>query len=287
MNYRFPPSVNWHICTSCNMRCKFCFAVFGDVRKELGGAPHLPLEENLQIAEVLGRNYSKVSVAGGEPLTYPNLFEILTRLKECGTITSLVTNGAELIGHPDRLEKMAPYLDWVGISIDSFRPSVHEALGRCKAGRSYGIKEYLHLARHIRQLGMRLKINTVVNRLNLMEDMSLFINEAKPERWKIFQVLPIQGQNDGSVDDLLISASAFESYCNRHHGIIGVAVIPESNDFMKGSYAMVAPDGRFFDNTTGELRYSPRILDVGLHRAWHSIEFHYEKFMERGGQYQY
>ena len=34
--------------------------------------------------------------------------------------------------------------------------------------------------------------------------MTDLVLELRPERWKIFEVLPVEGQNDGDVDDLLL-----------------------------------------------------------------------------------
>ena len=42
--------------------------------------------------------------------------------------------------------------------------------------------------------------------VNWREDMSAFVRRVQPERWKVFQVFPIGGQNDDAVDDLLIDA---------------------------------------------------------------------------------
>ena len=50
----------------------------------------------------------------------------------------------------------------------------------------------------LKQRGIRLKINTVVSRSNCEEDLTGFIARARPERWKLLQVLPVGGQNDGS-----------------------------------------------------------------------------------------
>ncbi|MBA3546792.1 MAG: hypothetical protein H0T76_09945 [Nannocystis sp.] len=68
----------------------------------------------------------------------------------------------------------------------------------------------------IRARGLRLKLNTVVTALNWREDMSEFVRRVAPERWKVFQVLPIGGQNDGAVDDLLIDAAQFRAFVDRH-----------------------------------------------------------------------
>lgn len=38
---------------------------------------------------------------------------------------------------------------------------------------------------------MRLKLNTVVTRANLQDDgMASLVGELRPERWKVFQVMP-------------------------------------------------------------------------------------------------
>jgi radical S-adenosyl methionine domain-containing protein 2 len=45
--------------------------------------------------------------------------------------------------------------------------------------------------------------------VNLNDDLTEFIVKARPRRWKIMQVLPIRGQNNGSVDALLVTREEF------------------------------------------------------------------------------
>lgn len=71
------------------------------------------------------------------------------------------------------------------------------ALGRGTGGH---VARSLAHAREIRARGLRLKLNTVVTALNWREDMSEFVRQVQPERWKVFQVLPVGGQNDGAVE---------------------------------------------------------------------------------------
>ena len=54
---------------------------------------------------------------------------------------------------------------------------------------------------------------------------------------------------------------------------------------MTGSYAMVDPAGRFFDNMEGRHHYSSPILEVGLQQAWSQVRFEHTSFISRGGQY--
>ena len=65
----------------------------------------------------------------------------------------------------------------------------------------------------------------------------------------------------------------------------GITVVPESNDLMTGSYVMVDPAGRFFDNVSGTHTYSRPILEVGVEEALRDISIAPEKFLSRGGSY--
>ena len=62
-------------------------------------------------------------------------------------------------------------------------------------------------------------------------------------------------------------------------------VVPESNEAMTGSYLMIDPLGRFFDNTKGQHTYSGPILAVGVETALTEIRVYPERFFERGGFY--
>jgi radical S-adenosyl methionine domain-containing protein 2 len=200
--------------------------------------------------------------------------------------TALVTNGSLLDG--PTIERLRGILDWVTISIDSVRPRSLELLGRRTGGRAINEHGYRALCHAVRTSGIRLKINTVVTAVNWHEDMSEFIIAARPERWKILQVLPVPGQNSRKVDPLIITSRQFEDFVARHLRVEfhGIRVIPEDNDAMTGSYAMVDPAGRFFDAVDPRgYTYSEPILQVGVPRAISQIVISREKFLARGGLY--
>ncbi|MEZ4464833.1 MAG: hypothetical protein R3F60_14570 [bacterium] len=109
----------------------------------------------------------------------------------------------------------------------------------------------------------------------------------RPERWKVFQVLPVGGQNDGSVEPLLLPAGDFAGFVARHAHLAadGTSSSSEDNDAMTGTYAMVGPNGCFYDNVTGRHRYSCPIPAAGLDAAWADVGFDLEGFNARGGRY--
>ena len=140
-----------------------------------------------------------------------------------------------------------------------------------------------------RSRGIRMKLNTVVCKPNLDDDMSELVLKLRPERWKIFEVLPVEGQNDGDVDDLLLDEGEFQSWVDRHAWIAdeGIQFVPESNELMRGSYAMMDALGRFYSNSEGGHAYGPSILEIGVLEAWEQNCFFEDRFHDRGGVYEW
>ena len=62
-------------------------------------------------------------------------------------------------------------------------------------------------------------------------------------------------------------------------------MISENNELMTASYIMIDPAGRFFDNSRGIHTYSRPILDVGVEEALKNVLINTERFLKRGGQY--
>lgn len=272
------------------MRCRFCFATFQDVKRSVLPRGHLPRDQGLAVVERLAdAGFNKITFAGGEPTLCPWLGELLAQAKQRGLTTMLVTNGSRLLDQ-NWLEQNRAALDWVVLSVDSADPRTHERLGRSVAGqpgRALTTAYYKAAAAKLRAGGVRLKVNTVVTSLNAEEDLSELLLALRPERWKVLQVLPVTGQNDGRVEELLIDRLSFQRFCTRHQRVeaSGITLVPEDNEDMTGSYAMVDPAGRFFDNTAGQYTYSRPILTVGVAAAWQDVRFEAHRFAERGGVY--
>lgn len=280
------PSVNYHLWKPCNMRCDFCFATFQDVKQDALPKGHLPREDSLLLVDMLARwGFEKINFAGGEPTLCPWLPDLITRAKERGMVTSIVTNGSKIT--PQWLAQLNGSLDWIAVSIDTVDPEKLKRSGRAVQNKPISRDGYLQIIGDIRQSGIRLKINTVVTSATWEEDFAGFISAAKPERWKILQALAVDGQNDGRIDKYAVSAAQFERYVERNRSVEseGIVVAPENNEMMTGSYVMVDPAGRFFDNTQGAHTYSSPILDAGIADALKEVSVNAERFHQRGGRY--
>lgn len=275
-----PPSANFHLWQPCNMRCRGCFARFDDVRRSLLPKGHLPREQAIEVTRRLATRFDKVTFVGGEPTLCPWWEELVITAKDLGAVTMVVSNGSTL--DEGCLQRLRGTLDWVTLSIDSLSDGTHVRLGRAVARRAIPTQRYIEILERARELGYRIKVNTVVSRLNAHEDFAPLLSRVRPDRWKVFQVLPVKGQNDDTVASLLVDGPTFEGFVARHAAHAPVA---EENEAMRGSYAMVDPAGRFFDSASGGHRYSAPILEVGIDAAWREVAFDAEVFEARGGRY--
>ena len=280
------PSVNFHLWKPCNMMCEFCFATFHDIVPAVLPKGHLGRDGSMAVVESLAQaGFRKLNFAGGEPTLCPWLPDLIGRAKYLGLTTSVVTNGSLISG--EWLNAVAGQLDWAALSIDSVDPDTLLSTGRTTRNGPMTAEDYLCVARILRERCIRIKVNTVVSRSNLREDLSGFIIEARPERWKMLQVLPVGGQNSSRVGDHLVSPEEFWGYVetNRRVEEHGITVVPEDNDLMTGSYVMVDPAGRFFDNAAGAHTYSRPILEVGVAQALTDVSVDAGKFLSRSGMY--
>ena len=118
-------------------------------------------------------------------------------------------------------------------------------------------------------------MNTVVCKLNWLEDMSAIIEELNPFRWKCFQVLLVGGENDEKsakgrgkqFDKFRITDDQFEAFCERHRHL-GDRFIPESNAVMAKSYLLLDEYMRFLDKGNGIEKTS---RSSGMWRALRSV----------------
>lgn len=267
-------SANWHLIDSCNYSCKFCFM------KKLPGREADLARGKYVITTLKEIGITKLNFVGGEPLLHPNLNDFAAFAKKNGMTVSVVTNASLLSGK--RFLELRQLVDWIGVSIDSGREEVETALGR---GHGRHVETALRVCNAIRREGIKLKVNTVVTKLNFEEDMRPLIAELRPLRWKVFQMLVIVGQNESYSGELAATKKEFETFKRINSDIALESGQPptfESSEDMVDSYLMLAPDGSVIQNSGHQYRYTPleTVLQSGL-----SGIISQRAYLARGGQY--
>jgi len=266
-------TASFHIVKPCNMSCKFCYATFQDMRLD----SQISYRDACVILDKLKRaGLKKITFAGGEPMLYKPIISVIEHAKSIGLTTSIITNGSML--NFDKLTRLKKTLDWIGISIDSLDKETNRKIGR----NSKRPVNYYKLIEALHDFDFKLKINTVVNIHNENEDMNTFINWAKPNRWKIFDTLRVEGQNELQFEAIKSSEGAFDRFIARHNH---PSIVPENNEAMTGSYLLIDPQGRLFENSNGKHTYSSKLQDNTVEKCLSEINLNREMFVKRGGIY--
>jgi MoaA/NifB/PqqE/SkfB family radical SAM enzyme len=99
----------------CNLSCAYCNE-YDKVSEPV------PLEEMYRRIDHLGRlGTSIITISGGEPLTHPQLDDIIRRIRRTGALAGMITNGYLL--NQARIERLnRAGLDHMQISIDNLEP---------------------------------------------------------------------------------------------------------------------------------------------------------------------
>jgi radical S-adenosyl methionine domain-containing protein 2 len=277
------PTVNFHCWKPCNMRCRHCFARFDDA-----GHENLPRGEMLQVVQELARGFERINFVGGEPTLCPWFVEALELARAGGARTSLVTNGWAMVKKPELRDAILARVDGVGISIDGRSAEANAAIGRVVGHQTLQVDELANLAHLVRARGLHLKVNTVVQQANVHEDFRDLLRRLRPDRWKVFQVLPVRGQNDADYASVAITDEQFAAFLDRHAALAddGIFPVPEDHEAMTGSYAMVDPGGYAYDNVDGVHHYSREpVHRCGWQTAFAEVRVMPDRFASRGGHY--
>lgn len=253
--------INIYVLEACNFRCRQCFSKFGT--KKL-----LPVEGWKKIIDncIAGANVAEFNIAGGEPMLYPGLVELVQYIRDKGVKVSLITNGSLM--DEEWVKKYAGMFDTIGFSVDSINDETNRKIGRCDRNeKTIPAGRIVELCELIRKYapGCRIKINTVVSALNKDEVMSDFIDEVAADRWKILRMKPFQYGSFSNID-IQVSDEEFEEFVDRNKDRIGKedGVIAETGietakrevvvePDMKASYVLIDSNGCLLDNAVDEM----------------------------------
>lgn len=293
-------TVNWHILEQCNYKCNFCYAVFNQMKPEFPRDYVGILRELATLRETMieFRNVSvragsvRLNFAGGEPFLFlgRGFEEAIALSHRLGLSPSFISNGTLVTD--DFIRKCGPMISVAGFSIDSFDTGINERIGRQdkKTGLQVGLKRFREIFSLFREVSprTRLKINTVICRENVDEDLTEHLLELRPDRWKALRVVPVHGATGRGITD-----EQYRSFLDRHQGI-AEDIVHEDNDDMHRSYVILDPGGRFYQRngvTCSEHSNSNPIAEVGAVRALRDVELdvptylgRYDNSMDKGGQ---
>lgn len=273
-------TINFHLTNACNYHCAYCFGKFPDEKE-------LTLNEACAVVDNIYRYFVKnkisdgrINLAGGEPLLCSYLDDLIDYIHAYGINVSIITNGSRLTKEMIKSWKGKVYC--IGLSLDSAIPETNTQIGRCCKSKVLTLRQAISITQAIHRNGIKLKINTVVSKLNVNEDMRVFYKRLKPDRLKFLQVEIIDGTND-SAQQFAISKKEFEQFCKRHKKCCSNTVCEPSHS-MENSYLMINPQGQFQLNNAGKYEIYGNCIEEELSDILKRVPLDVGKYNARYGK---
>lgn len=148
------PIVVWNLTRTCNLKCVHCYTD-SEARKYSG---ELSTEQAMAVLDDLADfKVPAVLFSGGEPLVRPDLFDLAAYARSKGLHVVLSTNGT-LIDRPTAQRLKDLQFSYVGISLDSAVPEVHDKFRGMEGAFDRTMRGFRHCKEVGQKVGLRLTL---------------------------------------------------------------------------------------------------------------------------------
>lgn len=152
-NGAIPFQVTVNLLDACNLKCEYCFCAFHQRHLK-----SIPFDRLMRLVDELAdAGTVKINLAGGEPLLYKRVDEVIAKVRDRGVDCYVNTNGWYVEDHIEALRRITR----INISLDGDRSSHDQARGEGSHARAVGALEIA------RREGIPRQITTVVGKHNL------------------------------------------------------------------------------------------------------------------------
>ncbi|MCQ1537184.1 radical SAM protein [Methanosarcina sp. KYL-1] len=198
--------------TSCNLRCRYCYAKSGEEIKKI--ADFGALKRIISEAKELGIK-SVVVIGGGEPTLYPDFRELIAYIDSLGIIPMLFSN--TILMTKELTEFLYQHNASVMGKLDSLRPEVQDYL----AGREGVSREIRQGLENLINAGfsepaepgkLRLGVSFVSNRMNLEEIEDIWHFCRQNNIFPNMEILTPTGRANDELEDKLLTAEEIKKY---------------------------------------------------------------------------
>ena len=244
LNYLF-----WEATLGCNLACRHCGSRCSPGRAAENDLPGREVKRIFrEIAEDFDASGITIAVTGGEPLTRPDVFDVMAEADRLGFFWGMVTN-AVLIDRKtiDRMRRSG--MDTVSVSIDGDAEAHAVLRGSRQAYEKAmrGLRLLIDLAGFLECV----QVTTVVHAYNvdILQVMYDRFLDMGIGQWRLLLIDPIGRMKDGHNQELLLSGDQ----------------IGRTLDFVSSKRASGPLDITFEESGFLGLRYEGRVRDYYFH----------------------
>ena len=194
--------VSWMTTNKCNLTCKHCYQDAGENK-----AAELTTAEALKLIDEIAKAGFKIMIfSGGEPMTRPDIVELVAHARERGLRPVFGTNGT-LITHDlaSRLKEAGAMA--MGISVDSIDPARHNDF----RGLPNAFELTMAGIENCKAVGLPFQIHTTIMDWNQNEifDIMDWAKEIGAVNHQIFFLIPVGRGKE--IEDHALRVAEYES----------------------------------------------------------------------------
>ena len=233
----------------CNMKCIYCMPN-GNI-KWIDDKEILNFKEIIRIVSIFTQlGITKIRLTGGEPLLRPsleNLISDLIKIKKIETI-SMTTNGFLLEENINQLKSAG--LNSLNISLDTFKEERFKTLNGIP-----NLNKVLRGIQKARELGVKIKINTVIIRNWNDDEIINFVKFAKEMDLTVrfIEFMPLDGSGIWNYNLVMTKKEIIKIIETNFHNVIS---LDKNNSYLSDPATIYN-----FDDRKGKIGFIPSITD--------------------------
>lgn len=226
----------------CNMKCPFCYGHFD-------GNDLLEIEKYKEIVRrCKNLGVETLNIAGGDPLIYKNVDEIVAFSKSLGMRTTMDTNC--LLFNSDKHETLVKTLDMISVPIDGCNELIHDKVRAFKGSFQKIIKSLNAISSLSDKIEIRVNTIVVKDNYKQLEGIAELLNQYPITFWHIYDFIPI-GKGRQSREDLYVNHTEYRKLiydimCKGYKYTIAY----NEPDKRKSEHIYVSSDGTVYSNSS-------------------------------------
>lgn len=240
---------------SCFVACPGCYNYFG---KHVIDTPTI-----IAFMKTMHQRYgtTKVTVGGGDPLTRPDIIDLLQALKELGLKLHLDTVGTAFLGNAHikfmgkgivpqvNCAEVARIVTLIGIPLDGSTDEVSQKF------RVFShVQEQERILQLLENANADVCINTVVHKGNvedLIDIQDILQRYTSVVEWQLFQFMPIGPLGYKNHENYEITIDAFNCAVGKvqqrnRSSANPIRIVPKSKETRKGRYLLIDSEGNLW-----------------------------------------
>lgn len=182
-----PHRINWSVNNRCPMVCIGCYNTFSPYQ--------LTLDECKMIVQKTKKaGISFITLSGGDPLLWPDLYDLLDYLRQQDICIGIDTTGYTL--NEAAIKKLKGAVSYIGLPLDGSDDQSQKVFRKAPVSVFHQTQEVLRLCQKHQ---VHVKINTVTHRQNFhhLEAIGNILSQYTCiQDWSIFQWWPLRATDD-------------------------------------------------------------------------------------------